>query len=276
MSTLLTLFERQPSGFHFVDVGANMALYSAICGVMFRPGRVIAFEPAPSIAAIARRVLKANGIGPAVGWVERRALGQASGTATLYLGASDSSNSLVPGFTKSIGSIDVDLTTLDAYVEATTTTPHVIKIDTETFEPAVIAGARETLRRLRPWLVVEVLHRRGHDHGVELCGSMRGLGYSYYRITGESDWTARTRITGEPGSRETDWLLAPSPIDRNFAGDVRRWADSVARCTADRNPRLPVAGLAYRVLRSDGVPGLRRAVRAFVRDHHLLGRAHRD
>ena len=104
----------------------------------------------------------------------------------LYLSAvSDSSNSLVAGFKQSVGSIDVAVTTLDDYVEATGTVPAIVKIDTETFEPAVINGARATLERFRPWLVVEVLHRRGHDHGVELSAAMDGLGYTYYRLVAD-------------------------------------------------------------------------------------------
>ena len=97
----------------------------------------------------------------------------------------------LPGFKRSVGTIDVTVTTLDDYVAANGTVPDIVKIDTETFEPAVINGApSDAGTQFRPWLVVEVLHRRGHDHGVELSAAMEGLGYSYYRLSQASDWRA--------------------------------------------------------------------------------------
>ena len=272
MATLLAAFQRQQPGFQFVDVGANMGLYSAICAVLFDPGRVVAFEPTPDVAEVARRVLAANQVSTEIGWVEQCALGEHPGTVPLYLSAvSDSSNSLVAGFKQSVGSIDVTVTTLDDYVEATGTVPAIVKIDTETFEPAVINGARATLQRFRPWLVVEVLHRRGHDHGVELSAAMDGLGYTYYRLAQTSDWRPRTTIAGEQGSKESDWLLTPEPIADGFGVDVRRWLDRLARCTADRNPRLPVMTVARYVLRRHGVRGFTRRGLWYVKEH-LPGR----
>jgi FkbM family methyltransferase len=266
MATLLAAFDRQPPGFQFVDVGANMGLYSAICAVMFVPGRVVAFEPTPDVAAIARRVFAANGIAADVGRVEQCALGDRPGTVPLYLSArSDSSNSLVSGFTQHVGAIDVSVTTLDDYAASTGVAPDVVKVDTETFESVVIDGGRRTLERHRPWLVVEVLHRRGHDHGVELTAAMDGLDYTYYRLSQTTDWRPRPAIAGEPGSRETDWLLTPEPLDAHFAGEVRRWADLVAGCTVDRNPPIPLLTVARHVLRRDGVLGLCRRTISYLR-----------
>jgi FkbM family methyltransferase len=257
MSTLLAAFARQQPGFHFVDVGANMGLYSAICAVMFAPGRVVAFEPTPYVADVARRVLKHNGVSPTVGRIEQCALGDRPGTATLYLSAvSDSSNSLVAGFRESVGTIDVPVTTLDDYVRASGTIPDIVKVDTETYEPAVISGGRTTLERFRPWLVVEVLHRRGRDHGSELSVAMDGLGYSYYRLSKTSDWRPRSSIVGEPASKETDWLLTPHPLDDGFAEEARCWLDRLSACTEDRNPPLPLFTVARFVLRHHGVRGL--------------------
>ena len=99
MAALLAAFQRQPPGFHFVDVGANMGLYSAICAVMFEPGRVVAFEPTPEVAEMARRVLAANGIARTSGesssapsvnaWEQRRCICRRSRTRrTLWWRAS--------------------------------------------------------------------------------------------------------------------------------------------------------------------------------------------
>ena len=78
---------------------------------------------------------------------------------------------------------------------------------------------------------------------------------------------ARTRtIAGEPGSKETDWLLTPEPIDDGFAADVRQWLDRLATCTADRNPRLPVVSVARHVLRRYGVRGFSRRTFGYLRE----------
>jgi FkbM family methyltransferase len=268
MAALLAAFQRQPPGFHFVDVGANMGLYSAICAVMFEPGRVVAFEPTPAVAEVARRVLAANGIDIATARVEESALGERAGIVPLYLSAvSDSSNSLVAGFKQSTGSIDVAVRTLDDYVDATGTTPNIVKIDTETFEPAVLKGARATLQRFRPWLVVEVLHRRGHDHGVDVSAAMEGLGYSYYRLSqAAAGWSPQPTISGVPGTQETDWLLTPDPVDDGFVAEVRHWLDRLATCTADRNPRLPVVTVTRYVLRRHGFRGFSRRTLGYLRE----------
>jgi FkbM family methyltransferase len=257
MATLLAAFARQRPGFEFVDVGANIGLYSAICAVMFAPSRVVAFEPTPDVAAIARRVLKHNGISSAVGRVEQCALGDRPGTVPLYLSAvSDSSNSLVAGFRESVGVIDVQVTTFDDYTRETGSRPDIVKIDTEMYEPAVIRGGRTMIQHFRPWLVVEVLNRRGSDHGAELTAAIDGLGYTYYRLSRVSDWGARPTIAGEPASNETDWLLTPEPLDDGFGAEVRSWLDRLADCTEDRNPPLSLLPVARHVLRHHGVRGL--------------------
>jgi FkbM family methyltransferase len=266
MATLLATFQRQRRGFSFFDVGANIGLYAAMCAVMFEPGRVVGFEPTPEVADMARKILAANGVSREVAHLEQCALGESPGMALLHLSAiSDSSNSLVPGFMQDVGTIEVEVRTLDDYVRATRIPPDVVKIDTETFEPAVISGARCTLEQHRPWLVVEALHRKGHDHGTELSEAMKGLGYVYYRLTREPDWTPRSVISGVPGTKEVDWLLSPVPIDDGFVADVQRWLDRVATCTADRNPRLQLLRIATHVLRQRGLRGFAAAANSYVR-----------
>ncbi len=231
MATLLAAFQRQRPGFHFVDVGANMGLYSAICAVMFEPGRVVAFEPTPDVAEVARRVLAANGIS-----VERRTSRavrprRTSGTVPLYLSAvSDSSNSLVAGFKQSVGSIDVAVTTLDDYVAATGTTPDIVKIDTETFEPAVIRA----LGRLC----------NGSAHGSSSrCCTAAGMTMasrcrrrwtgSAIRTTGcrrSTDWTSEyQRSQASRVARRLTGCSLHSRSTAPFGDDVRRWHRAVGR-----------------------------------------------
>ncbi len=161
--------------------------------------------------------------------VEELALGNEDGVAELYLSAtSDASNSLVEGFKQNTGAVEVTTRRLDTYLAAKPFGPTVIKIDAETFEPQVLQGARETLRRHRPTVVVEVLHRDGRDHGPDVMGAVDGLGYGYYDIRDGSAWTPSDRITGDAGGGERDWLLCPAELPPAFARCVASWRRAVS------------------------------------------------
>ena len=272
VATFLAAAELEPDGFAFFDVGANMGLYASLCASLFSPGAVVAFEPTPATARVARKIARVNGLDVRV---EEAALGREPGTARLFLSAkSDASNSLVEGFKESTGTVDVEVTTMDRYVERTGVAPSLLKIDVETFEPDVVAGALETLRAHRPRIVGEVLNRRGHDHGEELTAAMDGLGYRYFPIDPYAEWDERARrdvIVGDPGGVHCDWLLTPDPLPADFLARVDAWERALAVCVSDRNRVTPdglgdlgVRERARRVARGGARAGRRvlRAVRA--------------
>lgn len=263
VAALLTLWERADPEFTFFDVGANMGLYAHLCARMFEPRTVVGIEPTPSTASVARRVARANA---STVRVEELAFGSRSGTADLYLSArSDASNSLVEGFKRSTGTIAVPVETLDSYVRRSGFVPDVIKIDVETFEPDVIAGARDTIEKHQPTMVVEVLKRRGHDHGEELTEAMAGLGYHYYALDDHPTWEASASIVGRPGGQNQDWLLSPTPLDTGFVDRAAVWSRALTECTPDRNGRLPVIQTVKAVYRSEGLSGIRSGVRNRLR-----------
>ena len=237
MSTLLALFELQADGFTFFDIGANMGLYAATCASLFAPGAVHAFEPAPGTASVARKIARANRLRIQVFEV---ALSDGDGVAQLHLSEkSDSSHSLVAGFKRSSGSVDVRTCRLDRHVDRAGVVPDVMKIDVETFEPQVIAGGTETIARHRPIIVIEVLHRRGHDHGEEITEVMQPFGYSYYRLGESPDWRARDRISGSPNGECDDWLLTPDPVDPALTRGFDRYRQRLRSCEARFNSRVP-------------------------------------
>lgn len=251
LATLLTLFDDLDSGFDFYDVGANMGLYAVICAGMFSPGSVVAFEPTPSTAAVLRKIVRKNDLDVDV--VEA-AVGERAGRAVLHLSTtSDASNSMVVGFKESHGSIEVPTLTLDDFTRRAGSDPNVMKIDVETFEPEVLAGAAATIRRSRPYIVIEVLNRRGRDHGEEITRAMAPHGYSYYPLGAAPDWQPRTTIEGAIGTPHRDWLLAPEPLDEGFAERWRAWSERLAECTVDRNSRVPIM-LSVRAAMKRGGP----------------------
>ena len=262
MTTLLTLFEQEAGSLTFFDIGANMGLYAAICAAGFRPRAIHAFEPTPTTAAAARAVVKANDLNVEV--VEA-ALGDTNGVAELHLSdQSDSSNSLVVGFKKSSDSVTVTVRRIDDYVAETKVTPTVIKIDVETHEPAVLAGAVDTIAASRPFIVVEVLNRRGHDHGTEITAVMKPFGYSYYRLGSTPDWEAQPVITGALGTTNSDWLLAPAPLAADFVTRWARWSAELAECGSEKNSRVPVMRSVRAAFRRGGISEVFAAARRFV------------
>jgi FkbM family methyltransferase len=132
----------------FVDVGANIGVYSVVAAV--RGARVLAFEPNQN----ARTMLSAN---LALNHIEDRvqilpfALADFSGTARFTTDL-ESSNHLETA-SEAKGEV-VEVRQLDGLVEPGTPVT-LIKIDAEGFDEAVLRGAQGTLERDRPVVIVE-------------------------------------------------------------------------------------------------------------------------
>ena len=74
-----------------------------------------------------------------------------------------------------------------------------MKIDVEGFEPAVLRGARRTIRADRPALLLEIEARHLNRYGTtgeELVGVLRGLGYAMYTWRHRT-WTPTEEVTAD-------------------------------------------------------------------------------
>ena len=163
------------------DVGANCGWFAARAA---RAGAAVrAFEPVSATADVLERNLSFAGDARVV----RAAAGEQPGTATINLYSSSGNNSLVertlpPGHPlRHTGHVEVDVVRLDDLVGADGfPVPDLVKIDVEGFELAVLRGARETLRRHRPVLLLEwsqaTCRDAGHDRDV-LVEELQLLGY---------------------------------------------------------------------------------------------------
>ncbi|MEM8748635.1 MAG: FkbM family methyltransferase, partial [Actinomycetota bacterium] len=237
-ATVLALCELADPGFVMFDVGANMGLYSAYAAAMFEPSVVHAFEPTPRTADVARRIMAKNRL--PVDVIEK-AVGDSTGAAELHLSpVSDASNSMIQAFKKSTHSIEIEMITLDDHVAATGSVPDIVKLDVETFEAAVLRGATDLIDRHRPILVVEVLKRRKRDHGLEITDLMQGRGYRHVALPDRPSWTVEDTISGS-GTVDRDWLLYPDDLPAELPDAWVRWRERLDVCTADRNPRVPIA-----------------------------------
>ncbi len=265
-ATLLALFEQQDGPFALFDVGANIGLYSHLCGALFPVADVHAFEPTPTTAGICRAIAAANNLGVQV--VEAAVSDQA-GNAQLHLSeTSDASNSLVAGFKQSVTSVTVESLTLDDYWRRTGVAPDILKIDVETHETSVLAGAMRLIEAHRPTVVIEVLRRRDGDQGPSIEAAFSELGYSYYPLSIESDWDPANAIRGS-GTSERDWLLTPQPLAPDFADRWNDWHERLSRCTPDRNSRLSVTMSARAAYRRGGLTELWSSARRFARNDFI-------
>ena len=223
-SVALALTEGVAGRRWFYDVGANVGLFSWLVRVACPDLGVVAFEPTPDLAATARTVLGDNRLG---GEVEELALGSSAGAARLYLSnTSDASNSLNQDFRRVERYVEVELSTLDAYVESTDRIPALVKIDTESTEPDVVRGGLRTLTEHRPWIICEVLGRGG---GPQLTSLLEPLGYTFHPIDDRLPLRRRSLIVGEQGEHR-NWLFAPAPITSDLLDRIAAWRSALQHC----------------------------------------------
>lgn len=155
------------------DVGAHKGSYVYwLSRWVGGSGRVLAFEPQPSLAAYLREVAPRHNV-----IIEQKALWSGSGVLDLAIPAIDSPGaSLVasaPGGTR----LQVPVVALDDYLRPGQRVS-LIKIDAEGAELAIFQGALRTLSEARPWLVFECEARHLAETTVEdVFGLLDRLGY---------------------------------------------------------------------------------------------------
>jgi FkbM family methyltransferase len=211
-----------------LDIGANVGIYAALASAVTARD-VVAFEPAPALAEVSRRLAADNELGYPT---ESIALGAQNGTATFYLSdVSDTSNSLAAGFRESSKQIEVPVETLDSYVARTGAVPAVMKVDTETTEPDVLAGATKTVAEHKPWILCEVLAGRVEERLTEV---VTPFGYHWYHVTDHLPYQEATQIVGDKTYEHLMWLFTPEPLGDDFWAALRARTAELAECTPQR------------------------------------------
>jgi FkbM family methyltransferase len=171
-----------------VDVGANKGSYLLWLSRWVGPGRVVAFEPQPALAAYLREACAALSLANVT--VEAKAVSKAPGEQALYLPSGTTS----PGASlnqrvadrDACQAIAVPVVALDDYL-ALPAKVRVLKIDVEGHEQAVFEGAARLLREQSPLLVFEC-EQRHLDHGTvyDVFHYLKGLGYRGSFVAGRS------------------------------------------------------------------------------------------
>lgn len=193
-----------------IDIGANMGQYSYFMAKFSR--NVIAFEPNRDLWSDLRRLL-GNKV-----QLESAALSRTSSKAVIRIdrdntGVStiEENNDLSCVADKSaLVTREIETRTLDSFSFSNIA---MIKIDVEGHEEAVLEGARETLRRHQPALIIESEDRHNQGAPRRIAESLASLGYlgfyvKEHRLCGFS--TLRPQDT-DPGN-----LAAGLPYINNF------------------------------------------------------------
>jgi FkbM family methyltransferase len=162
-----------------VDVGANQGFFAF--ALSRRADRVVCFEPNPDYATFARRMLRGRAE------VHALALADRPGRETFYVPHSDEGLVLhLAGSLKrahhqfkTIESYEVEVRTLDSFALADVT---FIKVDVEGSERDVLEGARATIARDRPPLLLELLSGTHDDPGALTAEICRSFGYEAFLV----------------------------------------------------------------------------------------------
>jgi FkbM family methyltransferase len=163
-----------------VDVGANLGVFTTTLAAGVGPtGRVLAFEPTSSIAALLERTLEVNDL-PHTG-VIRAALADRAGRGLLQIGDTPELNALTdaPGAGHRAEAVNL-LTLDDALRDHGVAQIDFLKIDAEGAELRVGLGARRTLAQSEPLVLFEIRH--GDSPRFELLELLGTHGLAPYRL----------------------------------------------------------------------------------------------
>lgn len=172
------LAQMLPDDSLFLDIGANLGIYTTALWKMRGRMRGVAFEPIPSTQALLRQTFALNKVPCAI---EKVAISDVPQTLKLSAYDQGRNNFWVVNDDKSHPTLDVSAIPLDDWCAAGEgRVPGAIKIDVEGHELSVIRGARQSLAKHRPALVVECHAASWPELGVsaaEFDQEIRSLGY---------------------------------------------------------------------------------------------------
>jgi len=168
-----------PRGGTAVDVGANVGFFAYALAQI--ADRVVAFEPNPDYAGFARWMLRGRAE------VHELALSAKSGRGTLHVPRSEHGMMLhLAGSLKRthvqfprVETYDVEVRTLD---ELGLVGVHFVKADVEGSEREVLDGARATIARDRPVILLELLAGTHVDPAADTAAICQSFGYEAFLV----------------------------------------------------------------------------------------------
>lgn len=168
------------SGQRVIDIGANHGVYSLSMAQTVGPtGRVWAFEPASTTARLLTESIAVNSFAQVQ--LEKSALSDRCGTATLSLDTNSELNAIVSEPAPGSASETVPLLTLDECMQRQDWRDiDFLKIDAEGEEGRILAGGARFFAELSPLVQYEV--KAGRELHLGLVQQFAALGYASYRL----------------------------------------------------------------------------------------------
>jgi FkbM family methyltransferase len=167
-----------------LDVGANVGVSAIMMARWCGPqGHIHAFEPNPTPKRLLTEHLRLNGLVDRV-TVNPVALSDKEGAATFHaVGISGKSALSDANLGEDVEHFEVPVTTIDSYCYLHNIKPSLIKIDVEGFEFSVLNGAKNTLKRYRPSILVELHPMNWPSLGIDPRWAEAQLTELNYKIT---------------------------------------------------------------------------------------------
>lgn len=189
----------------FVDVGANVGLYSLLArSIVGEAGQVHAFEPAPETANRLQEIIELNKLDNMT--LHRLALSERSESVTFNLTSEDCTAHISPNFKSDFYAVNVDAVRLDEYMPDENIT--MMKLDVEGHEPFAIRGATNLLTAGNPAVMQ-----------VEMAGYSKEFGVTTTQAISELEEIGYQTMYYEPDSRTLIPTKKPYeiPIDNVLA-----------------------------------------------------------
>ncbi|AIA31694.1 FkbM family methyltransferase [Leptospirillum ferriphilum] len=166
----------------FIDIGANIGWFTIQAARWVgKTGNVFSFEPRPSTFVHLTKSIEINGLGNVTAF--NMALSDEKGTAKLI--SPEGHKSPGSSYLGSGDGIPVSLVKLDDIIPPLKRLD-LIKMDVEGWEPNVIKGATQTIRKLKPIILSEIspwmLRERSGISDYEYISLIKSLGYDCQNI----------------------------------------------------------------------------------------------
>lgn len=198
------LRETVKEGDEILEVGANVGIFTVLLARWTGlRGRVHAFEPTPRARKTLQTHLMLNHVAERVTIIPE-AVSDSPGRAAFFTVGTSGENTLSPKHARipSAERIEVQVTTIDAYCKKYKIVPSLIKIDIEGYEFHALRGARQTIERYAPNIVVELHPMNWPDIGMNAESARQfvsDLNYSAKPLQGNQDpFTSYGHLILEP------------------------------------------------------------------------------
>lgn len=175
-------------GMAVIDIGAHTGYYTLIFAkCVGAGGRVFSFEPLPGNFALLQKNVELNHL------QNVRLHNQAVFSRTQGITITVSDDQPNPGGGSMYGErgvkqYDVDAVSLDDFCEKSALQPDILKMDVEGAEYDVLIGARKTIARYQPKLLIELHHFDGNLAAHPVPDLLIGWGY-------QIQWLERWQLT---------------------------------------------------------------------------------